>query len=332
MNSERSRIFLSKLKSRYVISITVGILLFCMPFFIPRITRYMIIALQGSLLALAINFFYGYCGRIHFGAAAFVGIGAYCSALFQSRLGMPFVGALFLSLGITALVALALSPAILRIKGAMLALGTFSIALIVYQLMACVFTNFTGGDDGIMLPAVVVLGKKMGSWFYYSIFFIATVACFYISETVLKSRIGRAMSVIRVDDIAAQSLGINTKKYVAISFVISAIMLGLGGALYAQWVGWISPEYYGVMGNVAPLLGVIVGGIGIPLGAIWGGALISILPILLIRIEYAHPIIFGTIFALIIRFAPDGIFGTIRKLKGRKANRNNGNTVDLEGI
>jgi branched-chain amino acid transport system permease protein len=146
----------------------------------------------GAIMALGLNFFFGYCGQINFGTAAFVAIGAYSSLLLQREFGFPFPIAAIAALLITAIVVLIISYPLLRLKGHGMAFGTLAIGLLVYYLLFAA-RGITGGENGLYAESWSIFGYEPGMLFYYFLSFGCMLMCFTICHLLINSRIGRAI-------------------------------------------------------------------------------------------------------------------------------------------
>ena len=269
------------------------------------------------ILALALHIFFGVCGQITFGITAFYGIGAYGTALLQLYAGLDFFIALVVDLLGVAVIGLIVSVPLLRLRHWVLALGTFGFAMTVYSTFRSVGIDVMGGDNGFSVPKLMLFGKAAGPIFYYYFIFLCMLLCFLVCERISASRVGRAMKAIREEEVAAANTGINVTHYVRLAFLISSLIGGLAGGLYASWGGWISPEPFGLHGSLMPVVYVVAGGLGRSSGAIVGAVLFTLLPEFLFPLQHWVFLIYAAIFFLILRFMPAGVVGTILAWKSR---------------
>jgi len=189
---------------------------------------------------------FGYSGQISLGHAAFYAAGAYTTALMTTKLGLsvwltiPAACVVSLILGIV--VALPASKLIHHF----LALLTISVGQLVYIVLSrAEFTNAMAGVSRI--PDISIFGFELDNNFRFLIFMIVMVALFLvIKQRIINSRVGRAFLAIRENPVAAGGIGINVQKYKVMAFAISAVFTGFAGAMYAHFVGFISPETFPV--------------------------------------------------------------------------------------
>ncbi len=271
------------------------------------------------ILGLALYLFFGLCGQITFGIAAFYGMGAYGTAMMQRYLDLHFFLAFILALIGTAVVALILSAPFLCLRHWALALGTFGFSVAVYTSFRSIAVDTMGGENGFNVPKLIMFGKAAGPVFYYYFIFFCMILCWLTCERISNSRAGRAMKAIREEEVAAATAGINVTHYVRLAFLVSMVFGGLAGGLYASWTGWISPEPFGLHGNMMPVVYVVVGGLRRSLGAIAGAVLFTLLPEFLFPLREWIFLVYAAIFFLVLRFMPDGIIGTFLDGKTRLA-------------
>jgi branched-chain amino acid transport system permease protein len=133
----------------------------------------------------------------------------------------------------------------------------------------------------------------------------------------MNSRIGRALKAIRDDEEAAAALGINIDSYKRFAWLVNAALMSLGGGLFAQQAGFLSPTTFALWTNITVLVMICVGGLGTNLGSVIGAAIMTILPYVLVSIQEYVMLVHGLILFLVLRFMPDGIVGAASQLKKR---------------
>jgi branched-chain amino acid transport system permease protein len=294
------------LKLAFAGAVIVAILLF--PIFSSRITlHFAMVGLTGAILALGLNIFYGYCGQINFGSAGFFAIGGYGVALLDKYIQMPYFVSLFLSIVISGIIAFLMSRPLLRLREYMLALGTLAFGMAIYEAVSKGFTSYTGGEDGINISKLKIFGTPAGDTFFFYLFLIAILLCYWVSYALRNSRTGRAMVSISQDETAATSLGVNINNYLIQAFMLSGMILTLAGGLFVKWTGWCSPEYFSLKNSILILLAVVVGGVGSAFGAIIGGLIMFILQELLVPLAIYEMLAYGIILCIFLLFMPKGI-------------------------
>lgn len=277
-----------------------------------------------AIVGLGLMLLVGYTGQISLGHAAFLAVGAYTEALLQSK-GVPFV----LSISCAALFAAAIGVIVglpaLRLKGIYLAIATLAFNVIVEEIITR-WDAVTGGSRGMHLKAVQLFGYPLTSdaSFYYLCLALAALACLALIN-ILRSPTGRAFVAIRDSEISASCMGVNLAKYKTMSFALSAALTGVGGALYAHKVAYITPEQFTLLTSIELVTIVIIGGIGSLHGAVLGAAFIIVLPQLISMAKDFLPegapaagvqsVVFGLILIVFIIFEPLGLYGRWIKIR-----------------
>lgn len=284
----------------------------------------LILVIMWSVIGMSWNLLSGYCGQVSFGHAAFFGAGAYTAGLLYFKLGLSAWWGLPLSLLTSIVFALVIGFICLRLRGPYFALATLAMGVIL-RITAENLTDFTGGDLGIMIRERSWIDKTN---YYYIILALAAVS-YWLVKIVIESKLGYYFVAIREDQDAAESLGIDTTLYKTIALVLSAMLTGLAGAFYMNYMGYIDPKVVFALHDISivTIMVVMVGGVA----TYWGptvGSLIMVLLAELIRsiprLGTAHQTFFGILLIVIIIFLPNGIvgdFGKIRRLFGGKAVR-----------
>jgi branched-chain amino acid transport system permease protein len=233
-----------------------------------------------AIAVLGLILLTGFNGQISLGHGAFFAIGAYASAILIDRWGWPYLATLPFA-AIAAFVAGYLfgKPA-LRLEGHYLALATFALAVATPQILKYRhFETFTNGVQGINIfkpdpPFGVPLSSDQ--WMYLVVLAVAVVM-FWFARNLLDSRIGRAMRAIRDQPLAADTMGIDQAKVKTITFGISAMYVGIAGALHAIIFEFISPDSFRFELSIAILVGAVVGGIASLGGAVIGGIFVQVI-------------------------------------------------------
>src|SRR5256885_16714897 len=255
----------------------LGLLLLAAPYLV---SGYVLSQLQFiciySIVGLGLMLLTGYTGQISLGHAAFLAVGAYTEALLQAA-GMPLVVSLVSAALLSAAVGIIIGLPALRLKGIYLAIATFAFNVIVEEIITR-WESLTGGSSGKSLRAIEVFGFRLSSpeSFYYLCLALTVLAVLALIN-LLRSPTGRAFVAIRDSEVSASCMGINLAYYKTISFALSAALTGVGGALYAHKVGFISPEQFTLIQSIELVTIVIIGGVGSLHGAGMGAAFILLL-------------------------------------------------------
>jgi branched-chain amino acid transport system permease protein len=271
------------------------------------VTLATIIAIN-AIVASGLNVIVGFAGQISLGHAAFFGIGAYTAALLATQAGWTFWAALPCVIVLTAFVGLLLGIPSLRVREDFLAITTIGINFIV----EAVFNNFEffGGALGIGgIPRVAFFDLKLrGTEFLcLCLAFLAVVIalCWWLTRCWA----GLACFALREEETAAASVGVSPVRFKLLAFVIGTAMAGLGGALYAHFMRFISAGDFAFPLSVSLLSMVVVGGIGTLWGPILGAILIGVLPEVFRPLIDYRILFYTTLLLLMIRFQPGGLLG-----------------------
>lgn len=276
--------------------------------------RILVLAVQTAIAVIGLSLSFGWAGLIQLGQAAFIGVGAYGSAIASMRLGLNFWLAMPLAMVLSGLVALLIAVPMLRLRGHYLALATvgFNVTL---EIVAKNWQGVTGGYDGISgIPGIGLFGHEIQTdtgYYFLSLGFLAVVVSF---ATLLRhSRFGRAMIAVRDDEIASGTSSVPVVRTKVAAFVISSSLAGLSGALYAHYAHYIAPADFDMWRSISILVMVIVGGEMSIVGAVLGAIVLSFAPEWLRFVGDAYLAVFGVVVLLVLIFMPDGIAGRLRK-------------------
>jgi len=261
-------------KSHWGFTIFGLVLLFCLPLFLPtsyvHILNYTFIWV---IAALGLQLAMGYTGLISFAQAALMAVGAYSSAIFTTKLGIPFVPSMLLS-GLTAgLIGLIGGAPSMRIKGFYLALATLAMHYIIYWFV--LHSEVTGGIYGLRVPNASIgwLEFKTTGQMFYLIGGIMVLMTFF-AKNLTRCKVGRAFVAIRDNDLSAAVMGINVFRYKLLAFFIASFYAGIAGSLWAHLWNYVHPEQFGVLMAFFFVGMLIVGGLGSIAGVFFGVFLI----------------------------------------------------------
>lgn len=277
------------------------------------------------VVSLGLMVLVGYTGQVSLGHSAFVAIGAYGHAWLLSQ-GVPLLPSLVLAASITGVIGFVIGLPAIRISGLYLAMVTLAFAILV-EIVIGRWKSVTGGFNGVQVNSPSLFGLDLSglqSFYYLCLAVLALVLLGLVN--LMRAKTGRAFIGVRDSEAAAYSLGIWVDGYKVLAFVISAMVTGLGGALLAHRVGYLTPEGFGLILSLELVLMVTIGGLGSLRGAILGAILISMLPTFISRIKPMLPdqvakqfgldiFVFGLVLALFVLFEPKGLNGRWIKLK-----------------
>jgi branched-chain amino acid transport system permease protein len=206
-----------------------------------------------------------------------------------------------------------------RMKEWFLAMVTFGFAVIIQVLVASQFSSVTGGWDGVAAPPLI--SNTVPNYLvyeYYSILLIAVVVIL-LFRTILNSKIGLAFAAIRENELEARASGIDPVRYKLFAFMVSAYFAGLAGALEISYLGYVTPEIFGVDISFWPIIYSISGGLGTLAGPIIGTIVITLLwdGLQSLGLTYGRFIIIGVILVLVVIFLPRGLVSLPEVIKKR---------------
>ena len=235
-------------------------------------------------------------GQLSLGQAAFMGLGAYSSALMTLKLGMPFWAVLPLSMVTPVLFALAIGVPTLRLSGVYLAIATIGLG----EVLRAVYLNINLFGGALGLSGIP---ERAGTGLIYGTLLLALLALWLVG----RSGIGRAMEAMREDEVAAQVMGVPIARYKMAALVTSAAIAGLAGCLSAHVSSFIGPNEYGFEPAVTILSYVLLGGVGTPLAPVLGAWVLTLLPEVLRGFADARGIVNGLIIVVAVLFLPRGL-------------------------
>ncbi|MGI4798559.1 MAG: branched-chain amino acid ABC transporter permease, partial [Janthinobacterium lividum] len=258
----------------------------------------------------------GYCGQISLAQAGFLGIGAYVQAILTVHAGVPFLIATVAAVIVCGIFGLLLGFASLRLGGHYLAMVTISFQVILTLVMTN-WIGLTGGPDGVSgipRPAGLEDGRA-----YLGLCLVLLVGAVLFTWRLKLSRLGRAMQAVRDNEIAAGTCGIDVFQIKVVAFGISAMLGGLGGALFAGAFSYVSPDQFTFDESIVMLTMALLGGVQSPFGALLGTFTLVILPEWLRFLREAYLAIYGAAVILIMIFLPEGLWGWAAKRLYRRA-------------
>ncbi len=228
--------------------------------------------------AVGLNLLTGFTGQISLGHSAFIGVGAYTSAILITRLGFSFWLSLPFAGLVSALAGLIIGLPSLRVKGLYLCIATLASQFIL-EFIFVHWESLTKGIAGIHLPAPQIGGFVFSTErkFYWITLFFVIIAVAY-ARNLVRSRMGRAFVAIRDRDLSAEIIGIDLLRYKLSAFAISSFYAGVAGALWVSFLKVVTPEHFPFILSIQFLAMVIIGGLGSILGSIFGAVFMTIVP------------------------------------------------------
>jgi len=278
-----------------------------------------------GIVGLGLMLLAGFTGLFSIGHAAFFGVGAYAQAVLTG-MGWAFPFALAAGAVLSAAVGVIVGLPALRVKGIYLGIATLAFGFIVEEVFAR-WESVTGGNAGKTVGAATMFGwtADTGASFYYlclALAVLATLGCL----NLLRSPTGRAFVAIRDSEVSAQSMGIHLARYKTLSFALSAALAGIGGALYAHQIRFLSPDQFDIIQSIDLLLMVVIGGLGSIHGAFLGAIFLIGLPQAISAVKDWLPesvgqapglkaVVYGTVLVAFVLFEPLGLYGRWLKVR-----------------
>ncbi len=272
----------------------------------------------------------GLSGQISLGHGALMAVGAYTTALLVGNEGWALLPALAAAVAISAVVGLPLGAAATRLRGPYLAGVTLAFA-VGLPALADRFPGTFGGENGLTInppipPTALGANFPLERWEAW-IACAGAVVVMFVLYNLTHSGIGRSLRAVRDDEIAASLCGLRVGRLQTLAFIVSAACAGLGGGLLAVVLQLAQPGAFPLQLSLSLLTGVVLGGLGSLVGAIWGAALLVLLPgwtndlghsfSLSMNVSANLPLaIYGIVLIGAMLIWPTGIQGGVRALAG----------------
>ena len=314
-------------KKQYKVSTIL--LLLCVAAFIviiPAVNEgYSMMVMNVSIIyfiaALGLSVIFGLGGQLAFSAVTFMGVGAYTVAnLCSGRLGFTVntLLAVLIAIVLGGVLSFSLGLVLLKLKGTYFSFATIGLV----QVSWAIYQNYkplSGGPDGIPNIATLSIAgwspENYNEWFYILIAVAIIVAL--LVERIRHSQLGRSLSAIRDNEIAALSLGINVYISKVIAFTIAGILAAIAGALYAMHGKYISADMFTFEVATNYIIMTMLGGANSTCGVFLGSILVTMLPEWLRSMkDYLH-LLYGVGIVLLMIFMPDGLAGLFRRMMKR---------------
>lgn len=264
------------------------------------------------MLAISLNIADGFCGMQTMATGALYGMGAYFAAFASVKWGMPFIPSVLVGTIAAGIIGLVISGSAYKVSGAYLTLVSYGML----QVFNCIIVNeyeFTGGATGFKVNPMVLLGHSFNKVEKYY-FLLAFVVVFYLlQKSLFHSQWGRDFFSVKNNPVAAAGLGINVGKWRIIGFMLSSMMAGFAGALYAFYANFISPESFTFNLSIMVLLMIYFGGRGSLVGPILGTIIVYGVPEMFKANPDVKQIIYGVLLIVCVQVMPKGLTGIFKK-------------------
>lgn len=252
------------------------------------------------LSVLGLSLMTGFTGLFNFGQAGFLAVGAYTATILTTQYAVPFPLALLAAMVVSVLTSFLIGYPTLRLKGDYFAIATLGFAEVV-RLLVENLEKITGGARGIpRITTYTTLPVALG----------VTVVALWVVANYVRSRHGRNCVAIREDELAAESIGIDSFRYKQISFAINAALAGLSGGLLAHYVGFIQPSMFSMVKSTELIVMVIFGGMHSITGAVFAAIVLTSMPELLRAAHAWRLVAYGVLVVVIMVVRPEGLMGS----------------------
>ena len=260
-----------------------------------------------AVVAQGINLMAGFTGYPAFGNVVFFGLGAYTTAILMVKVGLPFWLAALPAVLLCTVVALALGPLLLRIKGHYFAIATLGLNESAREVVANAGW-LTGGGIGLSLP-LPAGGPAANAVRFYYLFLAVMLLATWVTYLFAGSRLGLGCQAIRDNEVKAESSGIFTTRYKTAAWMLSATMTGAVGAIHAWWITYIDPASVFDMGlAIKAFASMLLGGAGTVLGPVVGAFAVKLLAnFTWSRLLNWHLGAMGVVIMLIVLVFPNGL-------------------------
>jgi branched-chain amino acid transport system permease protein len=281
------------------------------------------------ILHVAIVIFFNIClatsmwliwslGFVSFAHAGFMGIGAYTSALFLLRLGLPLWVGFFAGALVAAVIAMVVSLPLMRTRAVYFFMASWAVGEVIKRIFAY-YRGFFGGWEGLFQITPPKLGPIdfANRTAYYYLAMILMVLIVLVVYRLNKTRTGWIFWSIHEAEILSSHVGIHALKYKVAAFTIASTLAAMTGALFAHYNTYINPKSFDIWLSEFALVHIIVGGLSTVAGPVLGATFLTIIDELLRPTEFYRIIIFGVILILTVLFLPGGLESIPRRLRLR---------------
>ncbi|WBG65215.1 high-affinity branched-chain amino acid ABC transporter permease LivM [Pseudomonas citronellolis] len=324
-----------KTRLRWIIPLLV-VAAVALPFFANKyLLTVVILGLIYVLLGLGLNIVVGLAGLLDLGYVAFYAIGAYGLALGYQYLGLGFWTVLPLAAITAAMAGALLGFPVLRMHGDYLAIVTLGFGEII-RLILNNWLSFTGGPNGMQVPAPTIFGLEFGRRakeggtpiheflgidynqnlkfiFIYAVLFLVVLLVLYVKHRLTRMPVGRAWEALREDEIACRSLGLNHVLVKLSAFMLGASTAGLAGVFFASYQGFVNPSSFTFFESALILAIVVLGGMGSTLGVVIAAFVLTVTPELLRSFADYRVLLFGMLMVLMMIWRPRGLIRINRR-------------------
>jgi branched-chain amino acid transport system permease protein len=277
--------------------------------------------LQFIVLATAWNILGGYTGYVNFGTAAFFALGAYSTVFFHKFYPLPIPLLVVVGAAVSGLVGLGMGYLTLRLRGAFFAIATLALAVVLQTLV--VNWNYVGGSRGayVIRPAEEAVLHLPYIQYLFLVMLVLALIAVVVARTIEHSKLGYGFATIRDDELAAEASGVPTLKLKLIATVISGALMGMAGAPFPYYIGYLQPASafaleYAVNSIAMPMIGGTTTWFGPLIGAILLGSLQQITTVTIS--SAVNLLIVGVLLVAFVIIAPNGLVGLWQRLFSKR--------------
>jgi branched-chain amino acid transport system permease protein len=288
-----------------------------------------LIGQETYILHVAIVMFFNTClatsmwliwslGFVSFAHAGFMGIGAYTSALFLIRLGLPLWIGVWAGALVGAVIALVVSLPLMRTRAVYFFMASWAVGEVIKRVFAH-FRGFFGGWEGLFNIKPPVMGPIdfANRTAYYYLALVLVLLIVTVVYRINKGRTGWIFWSLHEAETLSSHVGIHALKYKVAAFTLASTMAAMTGALFAHYHGYINPKSFDIWTSEFALVHIIVGGLSTVAGPVLGASILTLIDELLRPTEFYRIILFGVILILTVLFLPGGLESIPRRIRER---------------
>lgn len=309
----------SRLQSVGLSLLLLGAVLFPLVVDNPYLVSVAVTAFVTAIAVYGLDVLLGYTGQLSLAHAGFFGIGGYTAGILMADHGVSFWLALPAAIALTSALGYLIGLAALRTREDYFAIFTLAVGVMIVIVIER-WESLTGGTDGLIgIPPPSGIGPlsfdSLTAQYYLVLFFL--LLTIYVVWSLVQSLVGREFLAVRNSEELARAVGIDAGRTHQISFVISAALAGLGGVLYAVFLGYIGPAMGDVQMTFMMLVYLLVGGVASLSGPLVGTLLVMGLMQFLQAFQQYQMMVLGPILVIVVIFFPDGLAGQGTRLLQR---------------
>lgn len=310
-----------------IVLVILAVLFLFLPFFcgmlssgayLLNVVNYILVY---AVASAGLNIMSGYSGQINLGGAAYFSVGAYAVVILCDA-GVPTIFSVIIAMLIVALFGFLTAIPAAKLKFHFLALATMAVGEVVNNLLVVSPGGITNDTHGMFVSSLNFFGLKLGTDTELFYFLLAmTVLCMVFSWSFIRSRTGRACVATRDSVDAAGSCGIDVRKYKIIATVVSCVMLGFAGFLFAYLNRYISPDTFAAGKSTMFMSMMMLGGSGTLMGPVLGAVLITAIMEILRNIPGSGiymQLSYGLVLLAVMMFMPQGLSGWLSDLRVKR--------------